>query len=116
MASLVFGFEGVGGVAELLAAEVLAVVAGGEGLKGLGVDGSFLAFHFLAILEVLEHVEFALRDEFFVEKGLERVEYGGSWEGLNPSFGHSRGVLGFGFAEHEANGEDEEFVSVEPIL
>ena len=42
---LLFGLEGVGGVAEVFPAEVLALVTASEGFERLGVDGSLLAFH-----------------------------------------------------------------------
>ena len=67
----VFGAEGVGGVAELLAAAVLAFVTTCEGFECLGLGGSFFAFYLFSVLEFFEHGQFALGKEMLVEERLE---------------------------------------------
>ena len=101
---------------ELFAAAVLAFVTTCEGFECLGVGGSFFAFYLFSVLEVFEHGQFALGDKMFVEERLEGIEDGGSWEGLKPAFSHGGGVFRLGIPEHDADGEDEEFVSVEMML
>ena len=110
------GLEGVGSVAELFATEVLAVVTGGEGFEGLGLDSTFLALGLGLVLEVLEHHVFAFGDEVLVEEALEGVEDGGTRESAEPAFGHGELVVGVGGSEHIGNSEDDELVSAEVVL
>ena len=51
----ILGAEGVGSVAGLFAAAVLAFVTKGEDFECLGFGGSFFAFYFFSVLEVFEH-------------------------------------------------------------
>ena len=67
-------------------------------------------------MDVLEHVEFAFGDELLLKKAIEGIEDSGSGKGLQPSFGHGKGVFGFGIAKHNANSENEEFVTVKLVL